>query len=456
MLQVNDALFKAYDIRGVYGRDLDDETAEAVGYAFGRYIGKGKKVVVGLDVRLSSESLMRSMLNGMSRTGLKIFNVGMVPTPAIYFVIRHFGMDGGAMVTASHNPKEWNGFKLFGSGGRVIGLDSGLREIKDLMLRGGPERGDGIEGMEDIREKAISAYEAFLLGKTHVGKTLKICIDPGNGCYSGMAKDILKKAGMEVIAINDMPDGSFPARAPEPKEESIGKLMNTVVEKRLDFGVAFDSDGDRAIFVDDKGRFLRGDVAYSVFIDALLGKGEKAVYEVSCSRMVEDAISKRGGVPMLSRTGRAFILEMMVKESARIGGEISGHTYFSEVYNADDALYAAMKMAEILSSGDRKLSEIVDSLPKYYTSAIELDIEEERKYLVSDIIRKMLLREGKKVITVDGARVEAEDGWFLIRPSNTSPKMRLIAESGSAEGLRRIVAIGMEVFEKAKKDAERR
>ncbi len=445
MNDINEALFKAYDIRGIYSKDLDENTAKIVGRAFGSYIGKGKRIVIGLDVRNSSRTLMDHMLKGMRESGLKIFDIGVVPTPVVYFTIVHYGFDGGAMVTASHNPKEWNGFKLFGTKGAVLGLGSGLEKIRDIARNGSFQIFESPD-VEDISQKILSDYESFLLGKVKIGRKLRIGVDPGNGCYSGIASRILSKAGLEVLPINNEPDGNFSSRAPEPKADTITQLMKLVKEHGLDFGVAFDSDGDRAIFVDENGAFIRGDIAFAAFVKSLLSNGEKAVYEVSCSKSVEEEILKKGGIPILSRTGRAFILNTMSKENARLGGEIAGHLYFSEIYNADDALYATLKMAELLSAKNTTLSKLIGEIPKYSTKALEIDVDDKYKYNIIDKLRENLGKKEKNLITIDGVKITLTNGWFLLRASNTSPKIRLVAEASTDEDLDSVVSKAMLEF----------
>ncbi len=452
-MKIDEKLFKAYDIRGIYPAQINNEFARVIGEAFGKYMGRGKKVAIGLDVRLSGKALMASMLEGIASTGVEVNDLGMAPTPFIYFAIIKYGLDGGMIVTASHNPKEWNGFKLYGSHGSVIGLGSGLERVMELAKKA--EGKGSIESLKtkDLRADAMSAYRSFLLGSAHIKGRLSIGIDPGNGSYSGLASSVLREVGLEVTAINDTPDGSFPSRSPEPKPESIGQLVDTVKSKGLDFGVAFDADGDRAIFVDEKGNVLRGDISFALFVRHILKRGESCVYEVSCSKLVEDEIAACGGKPIISRVGRAFILNRMMDEKASLGGETSGHTYFSEANNADDALFAAIKMAWILSSSGTSLSELVSEMPRYETSVRELDVDEEVKFRTIDILRKRLEESGYRIVTLDGVKVMRDDGWFILRASNTSPKIRLIAESDNKEGLEAVLDYAMVQFNTAYADA---
>ncbi len=440
-MKIKGYIFKAYDIRGVYPGDIDGSAAEAIGKAYGRFIGSGS-IAVARDVRLSSGELMQHMLKGLKNAGIKTIDIGIVPTPVTYFAIRHYGLDGGIVVTASHNPPEWNGFKLYRKGGEIIGMGTGMERIMELAGHDSDmQTGGATEAQEaiDKSSETIEAYRGFLLTKVHVARRVKAVVDPGNGSYSGLAGRILSEAGVDVHPINNVPDGRFPARSPEPKPETLSGIMKGVVEQGADFGVAFDADGDRAIFIDEKGDVIRGDIAAALFIRNYLKAGEKAVYDVSCSDAVEEEIRRSGGIPLLTRVGRAFLLAKMMEENASIGGEISGHLYFSSVDFADDALFAALKMAELISISGRSLSQLVSELPRYEGSVLELDAEDRYKARIIDIVKSELEKSGMRLITIDGVKAIADYGWFILRASNTTPKIRLIAESKTAEGLKMLL-----------------
>ncbi len=447
MPAINENIYKAYDIRGIYPKDIDAATAEAIGEAYGRFIGSGSRIVVGRDVRLSSKELEEHMLKGLGRAGMMAVNIGIVPTPLVYFAIRHYGLDGGLMVTASHNPPEWNGFKLYGKGGEVIGQGTGMERIRELAAHVGSD--EGSVKIVDKVDETLKAYRAFLLSKTSIIRRVRAMVDPGSGSYSGLAGRIMAEAGIEVSPINDIPDGRFTARSPEPKAESLTEIRKRVPETGMDFGVAFDADGDRAIFVDEKGSVIRGDIAFALFVRNYLKAGEKGVYDISCSDAVEEEIRRAGGMPVLTRPGRAFLLAKMMEENASIGGEISGHLYFSDVDFADDALFAALKMAELISHRGIALSQLVSELPAYEGAVLELDAEDAYKFDAIKAARSELEESGMRLITIDGVKAISDYGWFILRASNTSPKVRLIAESKTREGLERLVAYAKEVFGRA-------
>ncbi len=444
--KLGDGIFKAYDIRGIYPGEIDESTADLVGQSFGAYIGKGKTVGISRDVRTSGASLYGSMAKGLAASGVSLIGLGVTPTPLMYFAVRHYGLDGGIIITASHNPPEWNGFKLYGKMGAAIGTDSGLAAVRDGARPMSPlATSTPMPYIEDRSAAAALAYERFLLNMASPLKGLRIGVDPGSGSYSGMAARVLRKAGAEVFAINDIPDGRFPFRPPEPKPEFLSDLRELVTSRGLDFGVAFDADGDRGIFVDGKGRVLRGDLAFAVFVRNLLKKGEKAVFEVSCTDAVGEEVLRAGGIPVTVRVGRTYMLESMAREKAAMGGEISGHTYFSEAFCGDDALMAGLKMAELVSKSKKSLADMLDEITPYENAAAELDVSDSLKFAVIEALKEKLSRSNK-VVTIDGAKVITPKGWFILRASNTSPKIRLIAEARSRKDLEDLLGYARQEF----------
>ncbi len=445
--KLDEAIFKAYDIRGIYPSQIDEGTALAVGCAFGRYIGKGKKVAACMDVRLSSPSLHKNFLEGFSDSEPKLVDIGVAPTPVAYFAWNYYGFEAGVMITASHNPKEYNGFKFWDRKGWVS-MESGLGKIKE-MATSGTKCNSRKMNIEERHLQTLDDYGRFVLSKAKVKKGIKIAIDPGNGSYCNLARKILEKAGVEVVEINGSPDGNFPGRAPEPKQESLGELISIVTDGGLDFGIGYDADGDRGIFVDSRGRVLRGDFALAIFVANMLKGGSKVVYDVSCSDAVIDVVKKAGGVPVVTKVGRTYILAAMAREKAALGGEISGHMYFADAYYGDDPLFATMKMAGILSSKGKSLSQLVDELPRYETVALELHAEDSVKFRIVELLTKELSEQGDEVITIDGIKVVTGKGWFIMRASNTTPIIRLIAEAKSKKELDALVDYAKAKFEKA-------
>lgn len=439
-MTISEHIFRAYDIRGIYGEDLTEEVAKWIGQALGTYIGgTGKKLVVGRDVRLSGPVLENALVEGLLSTGCHVQEIGVAPTPVLYFAIVHYAKDGGAMVTASHNPPNWNGFKLCGEKGFLLAQGMGMEEIKEIAatkrFKFGPH------GKLEKYDDAIVDYSNFVLSKVEVVRKLKVAVDPGNGACSLVTPRLFEDAGLSVIAINAEPDGNFPAHLPEPTEETLNELKQIVVKNGADFGIGFDGDGDRAVFIDEKGRIISGDTALIILAMYYLKKqkGATVLYDVSCSSRVEEVIKAHGGRPIMSRVGHAYIMDKMIQENATLGGEISSHFYFADVYGFDDALYASLKMAEILSKTDEKLSEIVDSIPRYPSTPVKVyDCPDEKKFKVVEKLTVEFEEMGYETVTIDGVKVIKPEGWFLIRASNTLPQIKMVAEAKTEEKLRQL------------------
>jgi phosphomannomutase/phosphoglucomutase len=433
-------IFRAYDIRGIYGEDLTEETSKRIGQAFASCMdGAGKNFVVGRDVRLSGEVLEKALIEGMLSIGCNVQEIGMLPTPLFYFAIVHYGKDGGAMVTASHNPAEWNGFKLCREKGLLCAQGMGMEKIKEAAVTG--ELRAGARGKIEHYDGVVADYSKFALSKVEIARQLKVALDPGNGTCALLVPELFQDAGLEVVAINAEPDGSFPSRSPEPTEKSLGELKKVVLAKGADFGVGYDGDGDRALFVDNRGRVLSGDITLTILARYHLHKrrGAKILYDVACSSSVAEVIKAHGGKPILSRIGHAYIMDRMIKENIELGGEISSHIYFSEVYGFDDGLFATLKLAELLSKTDRKLDELVDSIPRYPATPVKVyDCPDERKFKVVEELTKEFKYMGYETVTLDGVKIIEPKGWVLIRASNTLPQIKMIAEAKTQEELRQL------------------
>ncbi|MEM3258001.1 MAG: phosphomannomutase/phosphoglucomutase [Thermoproteota archaeon] len=452
---IKDNIFRAYDIRGIYPSEINEDVSELIGKGFGTFIGgAGKRIAVGRDVRLSSESLSNSLINGLTSVGIDVLDLGVVPTPVVYFAINHWNLDGGVVVSASHNPPEWNGFKLCREKARLVGSGLGLEEIKKLIQNENFKLSKDKGKVANKREDILREYETFILDKITLKKSFKVGIDPGNGSCSCIAKEILEKFGLSVKAINDTPDGRFPSRSPEPTEESVLALKELIISENLNFGVAFDGDCDRALFIDDKGDILRGDIVLALFVKHFLEQGDRVVYEVSCSTIVEDEIKSKGGVPVLTRVGHSFILDKMISEKAKFGGEISSHLYFGDIYGLDDALFAVLKVAELLSLKEKSLSQLVDELPKYETYRENFEIPDVYKFKVIENIQEKFQREGYNIVTIDGVKVVENEGWFILRASNTLPQIKLTVEARNKESLQKLAKLAtknlFEAYEKLK------
>ncbi|RLF98007.1 MAG: phosphomannomutase/phosphoglucomutase, partial [Thaumarchaeota archaeon] len=355
-------IFRAYDIRGVYGVDLSEDLAKTIGLAYGTMLGNRGRVVVGRDVRLSGEALVSAAAEGLAEAGCDVMDIGLVTTPMSYFAVVHLKADGGIQVTASHNPPEWNGFKLIKKGGETLSAGAGMEELRDMVLQGGFRRGErrGIIEKLDILE----SYVNFIVSKVEIERPLKIAIDYSNGAAAISFPKIAERVGLKIEALNDVPDGRFPGHLPEPREDTLRDLQDLVIKTKVDFGAGFDGDGDRVVFVDDRGRILSGDIALAIFVKHLDKKG-KVVFDVSSSSALREIIVEKGCEPIEMRVGRAFLLNAVRKLNAVMGGEKSDHFDFPELWGFDDACYAVLRMAEILIKSGKKLSELVDEIPHY-------------------------------------------------------------------------------------------
>ena len=430
-------IFRAYDIRGVYGVDLSEDLAKAIGLAYGTMLGNRGRVVVGRDVRLSGEALASATAEGLAEAGCDVMDVGLVTTPMSYFAVVHLNADGGIQVTASHNPPEWNGFKLIKKGGETLSAGAGMEELRDMVLQGRFRKGERRGKIEKI--DILESYVEFITSKVEIERPLKIAIDYSNGAAAISFPKIAERVGLKIEALNDVPDGRFPGHPPEPKEDTLKDLQDLVVKTRADFGAGFDGDGDRVVFVDDKGRILSGDIALAIFVKHLDKKG-KVIFDVSSSSALREVIVEKGCEPIEMRVGRAFILNAVRELNAVMGGEKSDHFYFPELWGFDDACYAVLKMAEILIKSGKKLSELVDEIPHYPSIPITtFTCPDELKTKVVEQIAKHYESLGVKVSRIDGVKAYFDDGWVLIRPSNTMPQIKMTAEAKTEKRLKEIV-----------------
>ena len=441
------SIYRAYDIRGIYGKDLTDEVAEAVGEAYGSSL-QGK-VAVGRDVRLSSPALAKAIVKGLKSTGLNVTDVGVVPTPLLYFTIHKLKLNGGVMVTGSHNPPEYNGFKLCGEGAMTL-YGSEIQAVGDAVERGVFRKGKGSAERLDITPD----YIEYVKKRIKMKRKLKVVLDSANGTAGAVAPRILRELGCDVIELHSDPDGRFPNHPADPTvDDNLKELAAKVRETGADIGLSYDGDADRAGFVDEKGGIIRGDQALALFSREILKKhpGAPVIFEVKCSLALKEDILAHGGKPIMYRTGHSFIKKKIREEKALIAGEMSGHFFFADDYPGyDDGIYASAKMVELLSNSDRKLSEIVATIPQYYsTPEIRVDAPEDVKFkLVEEIRKEFEAKPGLQIITVDGVRAETPDSWGLIRASNTGPKIILRFEGKTPQKLEEIKATFRKAFEK--------
>lgn len=434
-IKIPKTIFREYDIRGDAQEELTDDLVELLGKAYGTYMNGGE-VLVGYDNRLSSERIFKALIKGLQSTGCKVINIGLTITPILYFSRIHYGIDGGVMITASHNPPNYNGFKLCKGNATLYGKEIG--KIRDIMVDGNFLKGNGsVEERDPVQD-----YYSVLKEKISLARSLKVVLDCGNGTASLFAPTVLKNWGCEVVEMYCSSDGSFPNHIPDPvKEEYAVELKEKVLDSKADIGIGIDGDADRIGIIDEKGNMIWGDQMLILFFRELLLKhpGEKAIIEVKCSQALVDDVVAHGGKPMFWKTGHSLIKAKMQEEGALLSGEMSGHMFFKdEYYGYDDALYAAGRFLRILAASGKTVSQLFYDTPKYFaTPEMRPYCDDEVKF---DIVKKIVDRfKGEyEVIDVDGARVLFGDGWGLIRSSNTQPALIVRAEGKTPEARDRI------------------
>ena len=437
-MQINPQIFREYDIRGVVNKDLTPDIVRKIGQGFGTLMTRSgrRDLVVGRDGRLSSKAFAEALIEGLISTGCNVVDIGLCPTPVYYFSIFHLDKDGGMMVTGSHNPPEFNGFKVSVGKSTIFG-----KEIQNL--RGLIEKGKFVTGKGDISEmEIVQPYQDYIRKNIHAGKRMRVVIDAGNGTAGVVAGPLLRDLGCEVEELYCEVDGRFPNHFPDPTiPGNLKDLIDRVKKTRADVGMGYDGDGDRIGVVDEQGNIIWGDQLMILFSREILKrkKGSAFVAEVKCSQNLFDDIEKHGGKATMWKTGHSLIKERMKEEKAALGGEMSGHIFFADRYlGYDDAIYASSRLIELLSKTDKKLSQLLSDVPKtFITPEIRVDCPDEIKFKVVDKVKEML-RKDNPIIDVDGVRVKFEDGWGLVRPSNTQPALVLRFEALTEERLQEI------------------
>jgi phosphomannomutase/phosphoglucomutase len=422
------SIYKACDIRGVYPEELDEALYARFGQAIGTLLrpqNDQPSVLVGGDVRPSTAALQERLVEGLLATGCRVTDLGAVPTPVVYFAARRRQPHGLAIVTASHNPPEYNGLKL--CLGPLPVTPEQMHAFQETV-----ETGTFVEGKGTREHRTIENEYLDAMAETDVDLDgLRMVLDCGNGTFSSLAPQALQRAGCDVIELFCTPDGTFPNRSPNPSvPENLGDLCHRVTETGAQLGVALDGDGDRLALVDDAGRPVSGDEAIMLLARHVLGPanpGEKVVCDLKCSQAVLDTIRECRGAPLLERSGHAFIKTRMIAEGARFGGELSGHFFYRELDGGDDALYSILRAAELVQAADPPLSALVDSLPRFAITA-DLRIPYDAPDGAERLDQLAQAAEGE-VLRLDGVRVSYPDGWALARCSVTEPLLTFRFES---------------------------
>jgi phosphomannomutase / phosphoglucomutase len=436
-------IFREYDIRGIVGTDLDAEASRSIGRAFGTYLRRAgaRRAVIGHDNRVSSVDLYSAAAGGLTAAGCDTIGIGLAITPMLYFALHHFEVPGGVMVTASHNPPEFNGFKLCLGPGTLYG--SQIQDVRALtQAPAGPaERAGGTE-----TRAVFPAYRQALTERIRLGgRRLRVALDCGNGTAGAFAPEVFEAWGCEVLPLYCDLDPSFPHHHPDPVAPgNLADLIRLVRDRGADVGIGLDGDGDRIGVVDDRGEILWGDLLMALYWREVLAAhpGALALVEVKCSQALIDEIRRLGGRPEFTRTGHSLIKARMREVGAVFAGEMSGHMFFAdEYYGFDDAVYAAGRLLRILARARRPLSALTADIPRYYaTPETRVDCPDDRKFQVVEALTREF-RAKHQVIDVDGARVVFPDGWALVRASNTQPVLVVRAEGTTPQALIRAKAI---------------
>lgn len=432
---MNPQIFREYDIRGLVEQDLTPENVELIGKAIGTFIRRdgGKTLTLGWDIRTSSLQFRKIIAHALNSTGCDVIDIGMVSTPVSYFSLHHLNPDGGVMITGSHNPPEFNGFKI--SHGLHSLYGSKIQTLKGLIDKKDFETGAGTTRETDI----MDAYMDKVCEVINIQRPLKVVVDGGNGCFGIGGPQLLRKLGMDLIELYCEPDGTFPNHHPDPTvPEYMQDLMARVQSENADLGIGFDGDADRLGVVDDKGQLLWGDQLLILFARSVLKQhpGTAVVGEVKCSQNLYDDIKKQGGVPVMSAAGHSLIKNKMRETGALLAGEMSGHMCFKDnYYGFDDAIFAACRILEIVAASSTPLSEMLLDLPKTFTTPeIRVDCPDALKFKIVKELTEYF-RARYEVVDIDGVRIQFDNGWGLVRASNTQPVLVLRFEAKTEDQL---------------------
>mgnify|MGYP001571208335 FL=1 len=439
-MSISQSIFKAYDIRGIVEHELTPEAVKLIGLAIGsESIDKGERgVVIGRDGRLSGLDLMQALKEGLKESGCHVVDIGMVPTPLVYFATYTKAATSGVMITGSHNPPEYNGFKIMIAGETLSG--DRIQELYQRIQANNFNSGHGTSTKVDIEQDYIDCITADI----KLDKPLHIVVDCGNGVAGNIAPKLFEKMGAKVTKLFCLIDGNFPNHHPDPsKLHNLEDIIKEVKDTGADMGFAFDGDGDRLGLIDNKGNVIWADRQMILYSRDILERnpGAKIVFDVKCSSLLPKDIAQHGGEAIMSRTGHSFIKAKLKETGAALGGEMSGHIFFKERwYGFDDALYTGARLSEIISKTDKTCAEIFADLPdSINTPEINIHFDEQGdQFKAMDKLAKNVDFKGAKITTIDGVRVDYPDGWGLVRPSNTTPCLVLRFEADNQKTLEEI------------------
>ena len=440
---INKSIFREYDIRGIYEEDLNEDVAYTLGRSFATYIKRynSNRTIVGHDNRLSSPLLHKALVKGLTDSGCDVIDLGLVTTPMYYYGRIKYDTPTGIMITASHNPKEYNGFKIsFEKTGNAYGKT--IQDFMNFTIENIFDSGNGIVEKKDLREDYINE----LVSSINLGdRKLKVVVDCGNGTGSIIIKDIFDRAGIEYYPLYCESDGNFPNHHPDPSiPENMIDLGKKVAELGYDFGIGIDGDADRIGIVDENGKFVAADL-YMLIMYRYLNKNlktRKALFDVKCSKTLIDELKKLKIEPIMYRTGNSYCNMKMQEGNFDFGGEFSGHVYYRDKFlGFDDGIYGGLRMCEVISSSNKSLSEWLDNINHYFsTSEIKYKSTDEEKFNIIDEVKKYVINNNYKYVDIDGIRVEFNDGWALVRASNTGPNITARFEASTKTRLEDIAS----------------
>ena len=430
-MNIPSSIFKAYDIRGIVETELTPEIVKLIGRAVGsESIDKGERgVVVGRDGRLTGPELSEALISGLIESGCHVVNIGMVPSPVVYFATCTKAASSGVMITGSHNPAEYNGLKIM-----VAGETLSAEKIQSLytrILENDFKTGSGTSTSINIDQDYIDTIKSDI----NLEKELNVVIDCGNGVAGNIAPQLFEALGVKLSKLFCLVDGRFPNHHPDPsKPKNLEDLIQEVIETKADLGLAFDGDGDRLGLIDNKGKIIWADQQMMLYAKDVLSrnKGAKIIFDVKCTSLLPKVISDNGGEPIMSRTGHSFIKKKLKETNAALAGEMSGHIFFKERwFGFDDALYTAARLLEIVSKSNKTCSELFDELPvNLSTPEININFDKHgQQFEAMDSLSKNIDFPGANINTIDGVRVDFDDCWGLVRPSNTTPCLVLRFEA---------------------------
>ena len=439
-MNVNPYIFREYDIRGEVAEDFPPEVVVSLGKAFGTLVKRsgGREIAISGDIRLTTPDLINFFKEGVLSTGVDVINIGIVPTPVNYFSLFELDVAASVQITGSHNPPEFNGFKLSLHKKPVYGDQ--IQLIKNFILNLDYDNGEGSE----TRYKLLPKYAEMIQSKISINKKMKVVMDCGNAAAAINAPSIFKDLGVEQKELFCEPDGTFPNHHPDPTvEENLKDLISEIKNGDYDLGIAFDGDADRLGVVDETGDIIWADQLLAILLSDVIEEGDEVIFDVKCSQALEDVISELGGRPVMWKTGHSLIKNKMAENNCKIGGEMSGHIFFADDYfGYDDAIYVAGRLIQMLSNTEKTLSELKSVIPKYIsTPEIRLEAESDEKKFEIAKMAEDYFSKNYDCITVDGVRVKFKEGWGLVRASNTQPVIVCRFEGDTLDNMNKIQSI---------------